>query len=69
MDEPTVSDMSITDEHIVVASKTRVSEICSELSVNPEHAVLVKKGNDILGVVTAKDIFSKEDYVDNASKK
>ena len=68
MDEPTVADMSITDEHIVVASKTRVSEICSELSVNPEHAVLVKKGNDILGVVTAKDIFSKMAEGMNATK-
>ena len=68
MDEPTVADMSITDEHIVVASKTRISEICSELAINPEHAVLVKKGRDILGVVTAKDIFSRMAEGMNATK-
>ena len=40
--------MSITDEHIVVATKTRVSEIHAELSKNPDHAILVKKGSEIL---------------------
>ena len=68
MDEPTVADMSITDEHIVVVSKTKVSDICSELAINPEHAVLVKKGRDILGVVTAKDIFSRMAEGMNATK-
>tara|TARA_B100000700_G_scaffold240045_1_gene266872 strand:+ start:264 stop:818 length:555 start_codon:yes stop_codon:yes gene_type:complete len=68
MDEPTVADMSITDEHIVVASKTKVSEICNELSRNPEHAILVKKGRDILGVVTAKDIFARMAEGINATK-
>ena len=68
MEEPTVSDMSITDEHIVVESKTKVSDICQELSRNPEHAILVKKGKDILGVVTARDIFSKMAEGLNATK-
>ena len=57
MEEPTIADMSITDEHIVVASKTRISSVCEELSKNPDYAVLVKKGNEIIGVVTARDIF------------
>ena len=68
MDEPVVSDMSITDEHIVVASKTKVSEICAELSKNPDHAILVKKGSDILGVVTARDIFRQMAEGLNATK-
>ena len=58
MEEPTIADMSITDEHIVVASKTRISSVCEELSKNPDYAVLVKKGNEIIGVVTARDIFA-----------
>ena len=68
MEEPTVSDMSSTDEHIVVESKTKVSDICQELSRNPEHAILVKKGKDILGVVTARDIFAKMAEGLNATK-
>ena len=68
MEEPTVADMSITDEHIVVATKTKVSDICQELSKNPEHAILVKKGRDILGVVTARDIFAKMAEGLNATK-
>tara|TARA_B100001778_G_scaffold45403_1_gene33141 strand:+ start:1284 stop:1832 length:549 start_codon:yes stop_codon:yes gene_type:complete len=68
MEEPTVADMSITDEHIVVESKTKVSDICQELSRNPEHAILVKKGKDILGVVTARDIFAKMAEGLNATK-
>ena len=68
MEEPTVSDMSITDEHIVVESKTKVSDICQELSRNPEHAILVKKGKDILGVVTARDILAKMAEGLNATK-
>ena len=59
MEEPKIADMSIADEHIVVVSKTRVSAICQELSKNPDYAVLVKKGNDIIGVVTARDIFAQ----------
>ena len=68
MQEPTVADMSIADEHIVVESKTRISEVCKELAVNPEHAVLVKKGSDILGVVTARIIFQKMSEGLNATK-
>ena len=68
MEEPTIADMSITDEHIVVASKTRVSSVCEELSRNPDYAVLVKKGSEIIGVVTARDIFAKMAEGMNATK-
>ena len=68
MQEPTVSDMSITDEHIVVQSKTRISEVCKELAVNPDNAVLVKKGSEILGVVTARSIFQTMSEGVNATK-
>ena len=35
MEEPTIADMSITDEHIVVASKTRI-EFCLRRTIkNP----------------------------------
>ena len=68
MQEPTVADMSITDEHIVVQSKTRISEVCKELAVNPDNAVLVKKGSDILGVVTARSIFQTMSEGVNATK-
>ena len=66
--EPTIADMSITDEHIVVASKTRISSVCEELSKNPDYAVLVKKGNEIMGVVTARDIFATMAEGLNATK-
>tara|TARA_B100000282_G_C31723219_1_gene487104 strand:- start:201 stop:752 length:552 start_codon:yes stop_codon:yes gene_type:complete len=68
MEEPTIADMSITDEHIVVASKTRISSVCEELSKNPDYAVLVKKGNEIIGVVTARDIFATMAEGLNATK-
>tara|TARA_Y100001980_G_scaffold45792_1_gene27044 strand:+ start:446 stop:997 length:552 start_codon:yes stop_codon:yes gene_type:complete len=68
MQEPTIADMSIMDEHIVVESKTRISSICNNLSVNPGNAVLVKKGSEILGVVTAKDIFRAMSEGANAAK-
>ena len=68
MEEPKIADMSIADEHIVVVSKTRVSAICQELSKNPDYAALVKKGNDIIGVVTARDIFAQMAEGLNATK-
>ena len=68
MQEPTVADMSIADEHIVVATKTRISAVCDVLSNNPSYAILVKKGDDILGVVTARDIFSSMAEGINATK-
>jgi len=68
MEEPTIADMSITDEHIVAASKTRISSVCEELSKNPDYAVLVKKGNEIIGVVTARDIFATMAEGLNATK-
>jgi|TARA_B100000287_G_C20615006_1_gene773652 CBS domain-containing protein len=68
MEEPKIADMSIADEHIVVASKTRVSAICQELSKNPDYAVLVKKGSDIIGIVTARDIFAQMAEGLNATK-
>ncbi len=68
MQEPTVADMSITDEHIVVQSKTRISEVCKELAINPDNAVLVKKGSEVLGVVTARSIFQTMSEGVNATK-
>jgi CBS domain-containing protein len=68
MQEPTVADMSIADEHIVVETKTRISAVCDVLSNNPAYAILVKKGEDILGVVTARDIFSSMAEGTNATK-
>ncbi|MFL2961802.1 MAG: CBS domain-containing protein [Candidatus Poseidoniaceae archaeon] len=68
MQEPTVADMSIADEHIVVEMKTRISEVCKELAVNPDHAILVKKGSEIRGVVTARSIFQKMSEGVNATK-
>lgn len=68
MQEPTVADMSITDEHIVVENKTRISEVCKELAVNPDNAILVKKGSEIQGVVTARGIFQTMSEGINATK-
>ena len=68
MQAPTVADMSIADEHIVVETKTRISTICEDLSKNPSHAILVKKGDDILGIVTARDIFTSMAAGINATK-
>ncbi len=68
MQEPTVADMSIADEHIVVETKTRISDVCKELAVNPDHAVLVKKGSEVLGVVTARVIFQTMSEGVNATK-
>ena len=70
MQEPTVADMSISDEHIVVEPKTTVSSIATELSGNPRNAILVKKkGSGIIhGVVTSRDIFSKMSEGSNVTK-
>ena len=70
MQEPTVADMSISDEHIVVEPKTAVSSIADELSGNPRNAILVKKkGSGIIhGVVTSRDIFSKISEGANVTK-
>ena len=68
MQEPTVADMSIADEHIVVETKTRISAVCEVLSKNPSYAILVKKGDEILGIVTARDIFSSMAEGINATK-
>ena len=68
--EPTIADMSISDEHIVVEPKTAVSSIATELSSNPRNAILVKKkGSGIIhGVVTFRDIFSKISEGANVTK-
>jgi signal-transduction protein with cAMP-binding, CBS, and nucleotidyltransferase domain len=60
MQEPTVSDMSIADEHIVVEPKATVASIASQLASDSGLAVLVKVkgGSEIQGVVTVKDILS-----------
>jgi CBS domain-containing protein len=60
MQEPTVSDMSIADEHIIVEPKVTVASIASQLASDSSLAVLVKikGGSEIQGVVTVKDILS-----------
>jgi len=58
MQAPTLSDMSITDEHIIVAPKTTIGDIGGKMADNPNNAILVQdKAGDIQGVVTARDIF------------
>jgi len=58
MQEPTLSDMSITDEHILVAPKTTIGDIGDRMADNPNNAVLVQnKSGAVQGVVTARDIF------------
>ena len=70
MQEPTVSDMSIIDEHIVVEPKATVTSIASQLASESGLAVLVKikGGNEIQGVVTVKDILSIISEGKNPSK-
>ena len=70
MQEPTVADMSIADEHIVVEPKTTVSKIAADLANNPRNAILVKKkgSGTIHGVVTSRDIFNKMSEGQNATK-
>ena len=70
MQEPTVADMSITDEHIIVDPKTTVSGIADELANNPRNAILVKNKStgSIHGVVTSRDIFNKISEGYNATK-
>lgn len=58
MEGPTISDMSITDEHFVVDGKAVVSTIAANLAKSPNDAILIKdKGGTVSGVVTIKDIF------------
>ena len=58
MEGPTISDMSITDEHIVVDGKATVSSVAGNLAKSPNDAILIKdKGGVVSGVVTTKDIF------------
>ena len=42
MQAPTISDMSITDEHVVVDPKTTVGMVSERLSRSPDDAILVK---------------------------
>ena len=58
MEGPTISDMSITDEHFVVDGKAAVSTFASNLAKSPNDAILIKDKKDtVVGVVTIKDIF------------
>ena len=58
MEGPTISDMSITDEHFVVDGKAAVSTVASNLAKSPNDAILIKDKKDtVVGVVTIKDIF------------
>ena len=68
MQEPTIADMSIKDEHIVVVSKTRVSSVCEELSKILIMQYWSRKVSEIIGVVTARDIFAKMAEGLNATK-
>ena len=40
MQAPTISDMSITDEHVVVDPKTTVGMVSERLSRSPDDAIL-----------------------------
>ena len=58
MEGPTISDMSITDEHFVVDGKAVVSTVAANLAKSPNDAILIKdKSGVVAGVVTTKDIF------------
>jgi CBS domain-containing protein len=58
MEGPTISDMSITDEHFVVDGKAVVSTVAANLAKSPNDAILIKdKAGTVAGVVTTKDIF------------
>jgi CBS domain-containing protein len=58
MEGPTISDMSITDEHFVVDGKAVVSTVAANLAKSPNDAILIKdKSGAVVGVVTIKDIF------------
>ena len=58
MEGPTISDMSITDEHFVADGKSAISTVASNLAKSPNDAILIKnKSGSVAGVVTIKDIF------------
>lgn len=58
MEGPTISDMSITDEHFVVDGKAAISSVAANLAKSPNDAILIKdKSGVVSGVVTTKDIF------------
>ena len=57
MDEPTVADMSIGDEHDLIDGKSSFREVASKLMSQPSSAILVmSKVGKVAGVVTLKDL-------------
>ncbi len=59
-EEPTVGDMSITDEHGVLNSKATFKDVAAQLSQFPNGAILVEdaKSGGIVGVVTIRELLS-----------
>ena len=69
MEGPTISDMSITDEHFVVDGKSTIATVADRLAKGPNDAILVKdKSGQVAGVVTVKDIFSAMSQGGNVGK-
>ena len=60
MDEPTVSDMSITDEHVIIPLKSTFQDVAARLVEAPSAAVLIHdaKAGRIVGVITSRDLFA-----------
>ena len=60
MDEPTVSDMSITDEHVIIPLKSTFQDVAARLVEAPSAAVLIHdaKVGRIVGVITSRDLFA-----------
>ena len=60
MEEPTVSDMSITDEHVVIPLKSTFQDVAARLVEAPSAAVLIHDSQvgRIVGVITARDLFA-----------
>ena len=65
MEEPTVADMSFTTNMLLWLLRPKSATFVSAFE-KPEHAILVRE--DILGVVTARDIFAKMAEGLNATK-
>ena len=60
MDEPTVSDMSITDEHVIIPLKSTFQDVAARLVEAPSAAVLIHDAQvgRIVGVITSRDLFA-----------
>lgn len=58
MEEPTVGDMSITDEHAIIPMKSTFQEVAHKLQEFPTGAILIHddKTNNIGGIVTIREL-------------